>query len=129
MESSNLVGYWCAIMTTVQGVAACFALADRRVKVAAENGGVVTPKSYPLATSVLLFGGSALTLAFGCWMLFAKPLRPKIQVVEKSVYVDRPVTVPCPPSRTGSSSNRGSNGFANSGSIGSVKQGYPPKKD
>jgi hypothetical protein len=72
-------------------------------------------KFNPLTVSIVLFVGTAVTtIAFGIWMFVAKPLGPRIQTVEKTVYVDR--SIPCPPSRTGNATSRGAQSPANSGS-------------
>jgi hypothetical protein len=123
MELSNIVAAWCALMTTFQGVGAIYGLVDRRQMkklgagsgISLEAGGApILARFNPLTVSVLLLIGTAATIAFGTWMLVAKPLRPRTQTVEKTVYVEK--SIPCPPSRTGNATSRGAESPANSGS-------------
>jgi len=73
----------------------------------------MTLKSSPLFLSIVLFLGTAVTIGVGTWMFAAKPLRPKINTVEKTVYVDRPI--PCPAIKTGTASAKGTGAIAHSG--------------
>lgn len=114
-ELSVIVGLWCALMTTFQGIGAIYGLVDRHRKKELETGDApVLTKFNPLPVSIILFIGMALTIAFGTWMVIAKPLRPKIQTVEKTVYVDR--LIPCPPTESGNATTHGAQSPANSGS-------------
>lgn len=109
-------------MSTVQGVAAIYGLVDRHRKKALEVGGApMLARFNPLLVSIVLFIGMAATIVFGTWMAIAKPLRPKIQIVEKKVYVGVPI--PCPPSRTGPASTHGHKSPANSGSNNTTTYG------
>jgi hypothetical protein len=55
---------------------------------------VIRDKSTPLGIAALLLLGTILTITFGAWMFFAKPLRP----TEKTVTVTVEKSIPCPPS-------------------------------
>jgi hypothetical protein len=116
MEFSNLVGLWGALMSTLQGIGAVYGLVDRSQKRKLEKEGTpVLSKFNPLLISILLFIGTAATIAFATWMFVAKPLRPKIQTVEQKIYVDKPI--PCPPSeqKNGTATARGKQAIAHSG--------------
>jgi hypothetical protein len=106
--------------TVPQGLAAIVFLWDRFKP---RQEGSMPPYKYSLLMAILLVGGTAGTVGILVWN-HDHP-RIQIQTVEKTVYVDKPI--PCPPplpaTKTGNATNRGNNGFANTGSIGSVKQG------
>jgi hypothetical protein len=117
-ELSTMVGLWCALMSTFQGIGAIYGLVDRRRKKELEIGGTpVLTKFNPLLVSTILFIGTALTIAFGTWMVVAKPLRPTI----KTVYVDR--LIPCAPTKSGNATTRGAQSPANSGSNNTTTYG------
>lgn len=131
-ELSSLVGIWCALMSTFQGVGAIYGLVDAHKKKQLEIGGApVLTKFNPLFVSIVLFIGMVLTTAVSTWMFVAKPLRPTIRTIEKTVYVDR--YLPCPPTKTGPATARSGSGgtsVAHSGSNDSYNvpsSSKPPK--
>lgn len=125
MELSNLVGTWSVLMSTLQGIGAFYGLVDRSQKKEMEKGGAPLLNRFnPLAISVLLFIGTVVTIAFAAWMFFAKPLRPKIQTAEKTVYVDK--YLPCPPEKTGNATTHGAQAPASSGNGNTVNYGQQP---
>jgi hypothetical protein len=123
MELSTIVAFWCAVMSTLQGVGAYYGLLDRNKRLKTE--GQMPSKFNPLLVSIILLLGTFVTIGFGAWMFFAKPLRPTIKTIEKTVYVDK--YLPCPPplpaTKTGNASSKGHNSVANTGTIGSLTQG------
>ena len=125
MELSNVVGIWSALMTTPQAIGAICELVDRRRKKQMKTGSAHRPNKFnSLALSVMVIG-TAVTVAFATWMLIAKPLRPKIQTVEKTVYVDK--YLPCPPEKTGNARTGGAQSPATTGSGNVVTYGTPSK--
>jgi hypothetical protein len=110
MESSTIIGAVCVLVGLPQGIEAYQRLARKYLL---QRGEVTMPEK-PRLIPILLIIGALLSVAFGGWMIGAKPLRPQIQTVEKIVYVDR--IVPCQPTRTGPASARGNQSPANSGS-------------
>ncbi len=126
MELSNVAAIWSALMCTPQGIGAIYGWVYGRQKKQMETGGAPKLNEFnPLAISVTLFVGAAVTISFAAWMFFDKPLRPKIQTVEKTVYVDK--YLPCPPEKTGNARTGGAQSPATTGSGNVVTYGTPSK--
>jgi len=127
MELSNIVGIWCAVMSTLQGIGAFYALADRRAKKELESEGNMAFKSNSLVTSILLFIGCAVTLVFMTWMFLSKPLRPTEKIVDRPVVVKE--YVPCPPAteKTGPATARGGRDATAHSGHGDTFNAAPPQ--
>jgi hypothetical protein len=123
MELSNWIGAGCLITGVIQSWGAILQQRDRReLRKQMEAEGKMNPVKLPsTVVSLLLAIGAALTLLFAGWMLFAHPLRPQIvnvpQIVEK--------TIPCPPSKTGSVTQKGNGNAGNTGNGSGANAGVP----
>jgi hypothetical protein len=134
MEYSNLVAFWCLIMSSLQGISAYYSLLDRyHAKQLSEGESLVSRKFTPLTISIILLLGTMATIAFGCWMFIAKPLRPTEKVT--TVNAPCPTAVVSPhvlkhgPAATGNAKTTGDNSPANTGNGNTFSYGTPPPTD
>jgi hypothetical protein len=105
MEPSNIIALCALVMSSIQGVGACYAIADHRAKKDVETENGKTFSSNPLITSILLFVGSAVTLLFVGWMFWSKPLRRTKRIVDRTVF--KKEYVPCSPPNSATPQLRG----------------------
>jgi hypothetical protein len=125
MELSTVVGAACVLVGLPQGIEGYQRLARRYLVQRGEASMPEKPRFLP----ILLIIGALLSVAFGGWMIGAKPLRPRIQTVEKTVYVDR--FAPCPPTQqhTGSGTTKGNNSPVVTGNGNKFDNGGAPRPE
>jgi hypothetical protein len=126
MEPSYLVGMWCALMTTIQTLAAIYGYveAHRKKRLEAEGSPMVS-RFNPLPVSIALTVGALGTIALTVWLFVANPMRPKTD----TVYVNKP----CQPAQqtgnaTASNGSSAQTGNGNGASVNPASPSARPEK-